>query len=247
MDNVQAIDGGLQNQGTIDAPVTQTQSESAGSAESQQKTQAERMFSQSELRGITAKAEKKAAESAEARVRAEYESRMAQTPQQQAQPQNVGGMQQQSPEDIQRLIRQEAFNMSREHQAQQIEQNWKSAMDAEKLADPDFADLYDAIGIEAQPGLIIAMAGMDNKALVVKDLAKNPSKYANILTLANGGSHKLAQLELNKLSASIKTNEEAKKTPKVDAPLSQIRASNIGGDDGNLSVTDYRNQPWLRG
>lgn len=246
MDNVQAIDGGLQNQGSIDAPISQPQSGS-NSTESQKSTQVEKMIPQSEVGSMIARYKKEAAESAEAKVRAEYESRQSQQPQQQAQPQSVGGMQQMSPEEIQRLIRQEAFNMSREHQASQIEQNWKSAMEAEKLADPEFSDLYDAIGIESQPGLIIAMAGMENKAQVVKDLAKNPSKYANILTLANGGSPKLAQLELNKLSASIKTNEDAKKQPKVDAPLSQIKSSNIGGDDGNYSVTDYRNMDWLRG
>lgn len=137
--------------------------------------------------------------------------------------------------------------MSREHQARTIEQNWISSMDAEKTADPEFSDLYDAINIEAQPNLILAMADMDNKAHVVKDLAQNPSKYANILALANGGSFGLARLELNKLSASIKANDTAKKQPKVDAPLSTIRASTIGGDDGNLSVSDYRNQDWLRG
>ncbi len=246
MDNEQAIDGGLQNQGSIDAPVTQTQSESIKAAESPRQTQAEKMFTQSQVQSIAAKEARTAAERAEAKVRSEYESRTTQQPQQ-AQPQNVGGIQQTSPEEIQRMIRQEAYKMSHEHQVTQIADNWKNAMEAEKISDPEFADLYDAIGIEAQPGLIIAMAGMDNKAQVVKDLAKNPSKYANILTLANGGSPKLAQLELNKLSASIRTNEEAKKQPKVDAPLSQIRASNIGGDDGNLSVTDYRNQPWLRG
>jgi len=244
MDNEQSIDAGLQSQAPIEQPV-QTQSDSPP-AESPKETQAEKMFTQSQVQAIAAKEKRIAEERAEARLRAEYESRM-QSQSQQAQPQNVGGIQQQSPEDIQRLIRQEAFNMSREHQAKQIEQDWLSTMEAEKIADPEFANLYEAIGIEAQPGLIIAMAGMENKAKVVKDLAKNPSKYANILTLANGGSPKLAQMELNKLSASIKANEEAKKQPKVDAPLSQIRASNISGDDGNMSVTDYRNQPWLRG
>ena len=245
MDNEQAIDGGLQTQAPVATPAN-VQSENV-SAESSKPATAEKMFTQSQLQAIAAKESRKAAESAEARVRAEYESRQPQQ-QQQAQPQNIGGIQQQSPEDIQRMIRQEAFNMSREHQAAQIEQNWKSAMEAEKEADPEFADLYDAIGIEAQPGLIIAMAGMDNKAQVVKDLAKNPSKYANILTLANGGSPRLAQMELNKLSASIKTNVEAMKKPKVDAPLSHVKASNIGGDDGkDMSVSDYMNQDWLRG
>jgi hypothetical protein len=237
MDNEQPIDAGLQTQANIEQPV-QTQSESTNVAESPKQVPAEKMFTQSQLQAIAAKEARKAEERAEARVRSEYESRMTQQ------------TQQQSPEDIQRMIRQEAFNMSREHQAKQIETDWISAMDAEKASDPEFADLYDAIGIEAQPYLILAMAGMENKAQVVKDLGKNPSKYANILTLANGGSPKLAQIELNKLSASIKANEEAKKQPKVDAPLSQIRAPNIGGDDGNysnMSTSDFRNQSWLRG
>lgn len=244
MDSEQTIDSGVQNEAPIEQPA-QTQSETVTSAESPKETQAEKMFTQSQVQAIAAKEKRLAEEKAEARIRAEYESMMAQQSQQA--PQTLGGIQQTSPEEIQKMIRKEAYQMSIEHQTKQIEQNWLSAMEAEKIADPEFADLYDAIGIEVQPNLILAMAHMDNKAKVVKDLAKNPSKYANILTLANGGSPRLAQLELNKLSNSIKANEEAKKQPKVDAPLSQVRASNIGGDDGNLSVTDYRAQPWLRG
>lgn len=244
MDNEQVIDSGLESQAPVEAPVS---AQSDSPAESPKLAPAEKTFTQSQTSAIAAKEARKAEERAEARVRAEYESRIAQSSQQQAQPQNVGGIPQVSPDQIKALIREEAFNMSRKHQADQIEENWLSAMEAEKIADPEFGDLYDAIGIEQQPGLILAMAGMDNKAQVVKDLAKNPSKYANILTLANGGSPKLAQHELNKLSASIKANETAKKQPKVDAPLSQIRASNIGGDDGNMSVKDYQAQDWLRG
>jgi hypothetical protein len=244
MDNDQPIDAGSQTQATIEQPV-QAQTENVAPTESKP---VEKMFTQSQLQAIAAKESRKAEEKAEARVRAEYESRMTQP--QQTQSQSMGGIQQTSQEEIQRMIRQEAYNMSRQHQANEIEQNWLSAMEAEKIADPEFADLYDAIGIEQQPGLVLAMSGMENKAQVVKDLAKNPSKYANILTLANGGSPKLAMMELNKLSSSIKTNEEARKQPKVDAPLSQIRASNIGGDDGNystMSTTDFRSQSWLRG
>lgn len=245
MDNEQSVDTGLQNQVPVEQPV-QTQSESV-TTESPKQAPVEKMFTQSQVQAIAAKEKRVAEERAEARIRSEYESRMTQSATQQPQTQSIGGIQQTSPEEIQRMIRQEAFNMSREHRAKEIEQNWYSAMDAEKIADPEFADLYDAIGIEQQTGLVIAMAGMENKAQVVKDLAKNPSKYANILTLANGGSPKLAQMELNKLSASIKANQDAIKQPKVDAPLSQIRASNIGGDDGNMSTTDFRAQSWLRG
>jgi len=242
MDSEQSLDAGTQTQAPVEQPVAQ--SETVPAVESPKPAQTEKMFSQSQVAAIAAKEKRLAEERTEARVRADFEAKMSQ---QQSQPQSIGGIQQTSPEEIQRLIRQEAFNMSREHQAKQIEESWLSAMDAERVADPEFAELYDAIGIEQQPGLIIAMAGMDNKAQVVKDLAKNPSKYANILTLANGGSPKLAQMELNKLSASIRANSDAMKTPKVDAPLSQIRASNIGGDDSNMSTTDFRAQPWLRG
>jgi len=245
MDNEQSSDAGLQNQAPVEQPVT-TQSENVTPAESAAQAPAEKMFTQSQLQAIAAKENKRGEERAEARLRAEYENRLSQSAPQ-SQPQTMGGIQQTSPEEIQRLIRQEAYNMSRDHQAKQIETDWLSAMDAERTIDPEFADLYDAIGIEQQPMLVIAMAGMENKAQVVKDLAKNPSKYANILTLANGGSPKLAQMELNKLSSSIKANADAMKQPKVDAPLSQIRASNIGGDDSNMSVTDYRSQSWLRG
>lgn len=243
MDNDQ-VTNGLETQVPVETPVS-TQSDVTPAESQQPAAEAEKVFTQKELNAVAAKESRKAAERAEARVRQEYESRLAQQTQQPQQ--NIGGIPQSSTEDLQRMIRQEAFRMSQEHQAKMIENDWISSMNAEKDADPEFSNLYDAINIEAQPNLVLAMAGMENKAHVVKDLAKNPSKYANILALANGGSFGLAQLELNKLSASIKANETAKKQPKVDAPLSQIRASNIGGDDGNLSVTDYKNQDWLRG
>jgi hypothetical protein len=241
----QGVVSGLQTQAaTIETPVSQ-QSESvqnAAPAESPKPAQAERTYTQAQVNAIAAKEARKAAEQAETRFRTE----MSQSQQPQTAP-SVGGMQQMSSEQIQHLIRQEAFNMSLEHQAKQIEHNWLSAMDAERQNDPEFARLYDDLNIENQHGLIIAMQGMDNKAAVVRDLAENPTKYANILMLANSGSPKMAERELVNLSKSLKANAEAKKAPKADAPLSQVKSSNIGGDDGNMSTTDFRNQSWLRG
>jgi hypothetical protein len=239
------IDAGQQSQASaVEQPVTQ-QSESTAPAESQQQAQAEKTYTQAQVNAIAAKEARKAAEQAEARSRAEMARSQQAAPQQTAP--SVGGIQQMSPEQIQQMIRQEAFQMSREHQAKQIEESWLNSMDAEKQSDPEFADLYDALNIEAQPQLIMAMLGMDNKGKIVKDLAQNPAKYANILTLANGGAFKLAELELRKLSKSIQANMEAQKGQKVDPPLGQVKSSNIGGDDGKNSVTDFRNQDWLRG
>lgn len=245
----QSLEAGVQASAPVDVPAT-TINESEAPAESQKTAPVEKMIPQSQVSKIAAREAREAAERAKAQATAEYEHRIAQM-QQQSQPQqapNMGGIQQQSPDQIRRMIQEEAWNMSKAAQAEMIEKGWKQARDAEIVADPEFADLYDALNIESHPELIIWMKDMDNKMQVVKDIALNPSKYSQILTLANGGSPELARRELNKLSASIRANEDAKqKNSKVNEPLSQITTSNIGGDDGNMSVSDYRAQPWLRG
>lgn len=226
------------------------QSESVAPAEGQQTAPAEKMITSSQMSKIAAREAKQAAERATRETTAQYEAKIAemQRNQQQApQAHSVGGIQQQSPDEIRQMIQQEAMNMSRQAQAKQIESIWEGAMKAEMNSDPDFADLYDALNIEEQPHLVVAMAGMDNKVDMIRDLATNPAKYANILMLANSGSPKLAMMELNKLSASIRANQQAKAQPKVAAPLSQVKPSNIATDNGDMSVSDYRKQGWLRG
>jgi hypothetical protein len=156
-------------------------------------------------------------------------------------------MPQQTKDQIRQLIFEEANKISRQSMAAKIENEWLSAMNEAKDNDPEFAEAYDALNIEAHPEMVLWMNGMENKAAMVKDMANNPAKFSNILMLARGGSPKLAQKELSNLSASIKANEAAKNTPKVDAPLSQIKPSNIGSDNGDMSVSDYKNQSWLRG
>ena len=239
MDNEQVLDSGVQVEAPSAEPVTDT-SVSEAPAESPQSAPAEKMYTQAQANAIMAKVERKAEERARGEARAEYERQIAQAQAAQAQPQSLGGIQQQSSEQVRQMIHEEAWRMTRESQAKQIESNWESAMDAERMSDPEFGKLYDALQIEKHPELVIWMSGMDNKAAAVKELAQNPGKYATVLMLAKGDAPELAKMELNKLSASIKANEQAKKAPQVDAPLSQIKSSNLGVDNGNMSVTDYR-------
>lgn len=253
MENEQVVtDVGTQEQVQSAEPVVQT--ESIAPVESQQMAPAEKMITSSQMSKIAAREAKQAAERATRETTAQYEAKIAemQRSQQQAQqPNSVGGIQQQSSDEIRRQIRedvrQDFLNESRQAQAKQIESIWEGAMKAEMNSDPDFADLYDALNIEEQPHLVVAMAGMDNKVDMIRDLATNPAKYANILMLANSGSPKLAMMELNKLSQSIRVNQQAKAQPKVAAPLSQVKPSNIATDNGDMSVSDYRKQSWLRG
>lgn len=239
MDNEQAVDLSVQTQAPI---VESSDSSNVSSETASAPTPAhapEKTFTQSQVQAIAAKEARKAAENARAAEAARYEQERAQSQSQSHSP-SIGGVQQNSPEQIRQLIQEEAYKMSRQAMAQKIEQDWLSAMNAEKDVDPEFADLYDALNIEAHPDLILWMNGMDNKAAIVKDIAKNPSKFSNILMLARSGSPQLAQMELRKLSASIAANEAAKKQPQADAPLSQIKPSNIGSDNGDMSVSDYR-------
>lgn len=239
MDNEIAIDSSVQSQ----APIADTSSTSSATATTSAPAAApvaEKTFTQSQTQAIAAKEAKKAAEHARNEERARYEREMQSQPAAAAPPQNMGGMQQYSPEQIQGLIRQEAYNMSRQQMANKIEVEWVSAMDAAKEADPEFAQAYDALNIEAHPHLLVAINGLDNKAAIVKDLADNPGRFATILMLANSGSPGLAQKDLMKLSASIKANQQAQSQPQVDAPLSQVKPSNIGSDNGRAnSVKDF--------
>ena len=240
-DNEQAVDSSVQSQAPI-AESSSTESVQPVSTEGQTTAPVvEKSFSQSEVSKIAAREARQAAEKATERTRAEmrqhYESQQQQ--QQVQQPQSIGGMQQQSPEQLRQMIQEEAWKMSQHTVAQQIERDWLSSMNEAKDSDPEFAQLYDDLNIEAHPDLILWVNGMDNKAAVVKDIAKNPSKFSNILMLARSGSPQLARRELQKLSASIGANEAAQKQAQVDAPLSQIKPSNIGSDNGDMSVKDF--------
>ena len=247
MDN-ESIDSGITN------AVSQADNDNPSATEGQDKSSpSEKMFTQAQLQAIAAKEARKAEEKTESRLRAEYESKLSQIGSQnsQAAKAGIGGIQGYDTNQIEKMIRETAYKMTQEHISKQIEVDWYAAMDTEKANDPEFEKLYDAIGIEQQPGLILALKDLPNKAKIVKDLAKNPSKYANILTLANSHAPQLALTELKKLSESISSNEEAKKQTKVDAPLSQIRNStNTRVDDKSYSsftTSDFRKMLWLRG
>ncbi len=237
-ENEQSIDSSAQ----VAAPVVESESQSAPTGEGQTSAPAaEKMIPQSQVSKIAAREAREAAERATERTRAEMRQHYESQQQQQVQqpPQSIGGMQQQSPEQIRQMIQEEAYKMSQQSIAQQIESDWLSAMNAEKDNDPEFAGLYDALNIEAHPDLILWMNGMENKAAIVKDIAKNPAKFSSILMLARSGSPQLAKMELNRLSASIKANEVAQKQAQVDPPLTQISPSNIGSDNGDMSVKDF--------
>lgn len=207
----------------------------------------EKMIPQSQVSKIAAREARQAAEKTRQQMLAEFERQQVAKDVEPAQQQNMGGMPQINPEQMEQYVLQAAHRMSTKMTADKMAADFESKIKAEIELDPDFGDLYDSLNISQHPELVIWMNGMDNSAKVVKDLANNPSKFANILMLAKSNMGALAQRELTKLSESIKVNQAAQSQPKVKEPLDQLSPSSIGTGNGELSVSDFMKMDWLRG
>jgi hypothetical protein len=228
-----------QDQGTSDV------SNQAQTTQSEPRVQDEKMIPQSQVNKIAAREAREAEERTRQRMLAEFEQRQQQVSQQtsQAQPQaatSLGGIPQMTPEQIEQIIERKAYEMTQRNVANKIAADFESKVKQAKLSDPEFADKYDALNIEQHPRLILWMSSMDNMTDMIKDMADNPSKVANIMMLANGGFPQLAQKELARLSDSIKKNQEAQQQPQANEPLRQIKPSTIGTDNGSMTVSDFR-------
>jgi hypothetical protein len=238
---VSDVPGAVQDQ----APVVEQGSSNNDAPAAQPETPAapvEKMIPQSQVNKIAAREAHQAAERAKREAYEEFQRQQPQNNQAQVEkPQNIGGMNNaHDPEQIRKLIREEAYRISTQENANRIAQNFESKMDAAKEKYADFDEKYAALNIEQHPELVLWTQGMDNVGDVMYDIASNPTKVAQVLMLARGGFPQLAQQELHKLSASIAANEAAKKVPEVPEPLGQVKPSNIGADSGDMSVSDFR-------
>jgi len=112
---------------------------------------------------------------------------------------------------------------------------------------PDIEEKLAEIDIAKMPELVPLANGVDNTADVIYDLASNPYKIATIISSVRQGLPHLAQQEIRKLSNSIKENQKAQQNATPKEPLSQLKPSTaIPGDNGKMSVADFRKQSWLK-
>lgn len=95
--------------------------------------------------------------------------------------------------------------------------------------------------------VVFLAADLDNTPDVMYELSKNPFKLATLNHLATR-SPEMARRELMKLSQSISTNEQAKANHvTANEPLSSLKSSVTGVDNGQMSLKDFKNASWLRG
>lgn len=165
----------------------------------------------------------------------------------QSAPQSMGGMQQYSPDQIQRMIdekiQQQQQAYVQKHEAKAREQ-WAANLVNEfngKLqrgTDPEFDKKIDQLDLQTIPEIVQLANATDNTREVMRELADNPAKVGAIIALAQRNPQ-LANLEMQKLSNSIKLNQQAANANQPGEPLGRINPSATGTDSGEMSVKDF--------
>lgn len=165
----------------------------------------------------------------------------------QQQGQNMGGMPQLTEEQVRQLIADEAQKQNSLAAVHQTLSNFAQQMTAGKGKYSDFDETVAKLGNLQNISHIVKMATDTGIAGdVMYELGRNPGKVASLTTLAYINPD-LANLEMTKLVNSIKTNEQASQAPDVQEPLSQVKPSTVGKDNGSNSVRDLRRKPWAKG
>jgi hypothetical protein len=157
-----------------------------------------------------------------------------------------GGMPIVSPEQVQKMIADHAQQQAQQYHAHNIANEFLGKLDQGKEKYPDFDEKMDSLELQTIPEVVQLANGFDNTSEIMYELANNPHKVASLLTLTRYGNGKLAYLETKKLSDSIKQNQTALQQPVPPEPLSPLKPSNVGTDNGALSIKELRKQQHLR-
>ncbi len=163
----------------------------------------------------------------------------------QGQQQGLGGMQQMSSADIERMIAEKAPQLLHEHvqnlKNEHTINSFVSKMQAAEQKHPGLEAKLNELDYSTMSPLVHLANDMENTGEIMKELVDNPMKLGNMLALAQH-QPMLAKREMMALSNSIKTNQEALAQEKqAQDPMSQLKPSSSAGmDNGTMSVTDFR-------
>ena len=226
------------NQADVLQDASLSKTDNCATSETEEKT-----LTQSQVNKIVAR-EKREAEQKAARA---YEQRLAEHSAENVKNNGENANNNLSSSQIAKLVREEAARLAATQYATTVANAFESKIRQAIHADPDFSDDYDALNIEAHPRLVMMTNELENTADVIRDFARNPSKLANELLLANSGGEELAKRELSRLSSSIKTNKAALSQKKAPAPLGQIKSSSTTEVDDTHSIKSFRSNPKYRG
>lgn len=159
----------------------------------------------------------------------------------------MGGMPQLTEEQVRQMIADESSRKVQTDAVHKVLTNFATQMGSGKGKYSDFDETVANLGsLKNYPHVIEMAADTGMADDVLYELGKNPSKIATLTTLAYMNPD-LAKVEMKKLTDSIKANQEGSKSPNVNEPLSQIKPSTVGTDNGSNTVRDLRKKAWARG
>lgn len=134
---------------------------------------------------------------------------------------------------------------ARMQDAHRVAQEFIGKLQMGKSKYDDFDNLVGDIDFGQIPQVVQLANMVDNTADVMVELAKNPSKIADLTTLSVI-SPQLAMKQMQLLSQSIKVNESAPLQKVPEAPLAQLSPTTAAADNGVMTVADYRANPKWR-
>jgi hypothetical protein len=135
---------------------------------------------------------------------------------------------------------QEAQTKSEAEHAQRTVQNFWSKVAPGKEKYQDFEAMTGDIEYARFPNVVQLLAEhVDNASDMLYEMGKDRTKMAVLEQLAYM-SPKDAIRQAQRMSQSLKDNESAGKMRIPNEPLSQMRPSNTGTDNGVMGVKDYR-------
>lgn len=209
------------------------------------------VFNRIQVADVVKREKQKAFEKGRLAAMQELQAQQQQAPEQAPQANNLGGMQQFSQADIERMIQEQATRATQEHiQGQLAELKQQQMVDSfvqkMQVAEQQYPGLeqelnqlnYNDPRIHSFIGMV---NNMENTGDIMKEVLDNPHKLSQILSDIQEQPY-LAMKNLQKLSGSIKQNQAAKvEEAQARDPYSQLKPSvNAGMDNGDMTVADFR-------
>ena len=206
----------------------------------------ERVFKQSELNEIVGRAKHEAVES--------FKRQQTQQAPQHASIEPPHSQKSLSEDDVKRLTTEELNRQREEWERQNLERqqaetakrivsSYQEKIAAGKDKYQDFEAVTNNVDMRYYPNVVQLLAEhVDNAADVFYDLARNRTKLHQIESVCQHNPQD-AIYEIQRLSTSIKANEDISRVKSSNSPLSQQRPSNTGTDSGGaLSMKDLKNK-----
>lgn len=205
-----------------------------------EQSSAEKTFTQSELNKIVGRVRDETRQETFNRAKQELEA------QKQSSPSSLGGIDQVSPEKVNEMIENKLQERVQQAERQRTVHDFVNKIKSAESKYPALEEKVMKLNLAAAPHIFEWANSHDNTADIMNEFVENPNKYADVVVLSSFAPDAARQM-MERLSSSIKQNQEALKQPTADEPLSQITSSTAGVDNGSMTLRDLKRQAWLRG